>query len=263
MEKYDKNKFRIKSKSLSLSKINPYYDNKENYLPYKYKDPSFKTQYNGPLMQKDLYLLNLMNNRLKKVSSYKSIEKDELPLIQSTPIEISKKTDIVFNSAELEKQQLIKEYTKFAFIKLTNNFFNFNPVSSKSDLIKYRKNKFKGIPIYKERLKYNPKTFMVNFQKQINQNNYQNWEKIKEKYEKKELINPIKNDKYYDENKIWEILNINRRNVRNKSYKNFTEGNKQTDLILPENKRICIFKSEDKDGKKIFSPIKFKEDENI
>ena len=104
---------------------------------------------------------------------------------------------------------------------------------------------------------------MVNFQKQINQNNYQNWEKIKEKYEKKELINPIKNDKYYDENKIWEILNINRRNVKNKSYKNFTEGNKQTDLILPENKRICIFKSEDKDGKKIFSPIKFKEDENI
>ena len=263
MKKFDKNKFRIKSKSLSLSKINPYYDNKENYLPYKYKDPSFKTQYNGPLMQKDLYLLNLMNNRLKKVSSYKSIEKDELPLIQSTPIEISKKTDIVFNSAELEKQQLIKEYTKFAFIKLTNNFFNFNPVSSKSDLIKYRKNKFKGIPIYKERLKYNPKTFMVNFQKQINQNNYQNWEKIKEKYEKKELINPIKNDKYYDENKIWEILNINRRNIKNKSYKNFTEGNKQTDLILTENKRICIFKSEDKDGKKIFSPIKFKEDENI
>ena len=263
MKKFDKNKFRIKSKSLSLSKINPYYDNKENYLPYKYKDPSFKTQYNGPLMQKDLYLLNLMNNRLKKVSSYKSIEKDELPLIQSTPIEISKKTDIVFNSAELEKQQLIKEYTKFAFIKLTNNFFNFNPVSSKSDLIKYRKNKFKGIPIYKERLKYNPKTFMVNFQKQINQNNYQNWEKIKEKYEKKELINPIKNDKYYDENKIWEILNINRRNINNKSYKNFTEGNKQTDLILTENKRICIFKSEDKDGKKIFSPIKFKEDENI
>ena len=204
-----------------------------------------------------------MNNRLKKVSSYKSIEKDELPLIQSTPIEISKKTDIVFNSAELEKQQLIKEYTKFAFTKLTNNFFNFNPVSSKSDLIKYRKNKFKGIPIYKERLKYNPKTFMVNFQKQINQNNYQNWEKIKEKNEKKELINPIKNDKYYDENKIWEILNINRRNVKNKSYKNFTEGNKQTDLILTENKRICIFKSEDKDGKKIFSPIKFKEDENI
>ena len=50
MKKYDKNKFRIKSKSLSLSKINPYYDNKENYLPYKYKDPSFKTQYNGPLM---------------------------------------------------------------------------------------------------------------------------------------------------------------------------------------------------------------------
>ena len=270
MKKFDKNKFKIKPKSLSLSKINPYYDNKENYLPYKYKDPSFKTQYNGPLMQKDLYILNLMNNRLKKVVSYKNIEKDELPIIQSTPIEISKKTDIVFNSAELEKQQLIKEYTKFAFTKLKNSFFTFNPVSSKEDLIQYRKNKFRGIPIYKEKLRYNPKTFMLNFQKQIIQNNYQNWERIKEEYEKKELIKPIKKDKYYDENKIWEVLNINKKNAKINRYNNNTEGDKyyqdddQEKEVFPlsENKRICIFKSENKNGKKIFSPINFKENED-
>ena len=273
MNKFDKNKFKIKPKSLSLSKINPYYDNKENYLPYKYKDPSFKTQYNGPLMQKDLYILNLMNNRLKKVLSYKSLERDELPLIQSTPIEVSKKTDIVFNSVEFEKQQLIKEYTKFAFIKLKNSFFNFDPVSSKNDLIQYRKNKnkFRAIPIHKERLKYNPKTFMINFQKQIIQNNCQNWEKIKEEYEKKELNELLKKDKYYDENKIWEVLNIKKKNVKNEGHKHITEGDKynkddeqeKVSLPLSENKRICIFKSENKNGKKIFSPIKFKEKENI
>ena len=270
MKKFGKNKFKIKSKSLSLSKINPYYDNKENYLPYKYKDPTFKTQYNGPLMQKDYYLLNLMNNRLKKVITYKSLDKDELPLIQSKPIEIYKKTDLIFNSAELERQQLIKEYTKFAFSQLKRSFFNFNPVSSKNDLIKYRKNKFKGIPIFKEAIRYNPKTFMMNFQKQINQNNYQNWEKIKEEYEKRELNDPIKNDKYYDENKIWEILNINKRNIKNNNFNShLTDANqnnyeneqiKEENMPLSENKRICIFKSESKNWKKFFSPIKIKED---
>ena len=180
MRAFDKNKFKIKSKSLSLSKINPYYENKEHYLPYKYKDPSFKTKYNGPLMQKDYYILNLMNNRLKKAVSHKTINKEELPLIQSTPIEIFKKSDLVFNSSEIERQKFKKEYTKYAFIRLKKNFFNFNPISSRNDLIKYRKNKFRGIPNYKEQIKFNPKTFLMNFQKQINRNNYQNWEKIKE-----------------------------------------------------------------------------------
>ena len=268
MKKFGKNKFKIKSKSLSLSKINPYYDNKENYLPYKYNDPTFKTQYNGPLMQKDYYLLNLMNNRLKKVITYKSIDKDELPLIQSKPLEIYKKTDLVFNSAELEREQLIKEYTKFAFTQLKRSFFSFNPVASKNDLIKYRKNKFKGIPAFKETIRYNPKTFMMNFQKQINQNNYQNWEKIKEEYEKRELNAPIKNDKFYDENKIWEVLSINKKNMGNIFNRNFTEVNqnnyendhiKEENKALSENKRICIFKSESKNGKKFFSPLKLKD----
>ena len=262
MKKCELNKFIIKSKSLSLSKINPYYENKDNYLPYKYKDPSFKTQYNGPLMQKDYYILNLMKNRLKKVSSYKSMDKEELPLIQSIPIEISKKTDLVFNSGEIEKQKLLKEYTKYAFIKIKNNFFNFNPVSSKNDMINYRKCKFKGIPLYKEKIKYNPKLFMMNFQKQINQNNYKNWDKIKEEYEKKELNNLDKKDKYYDENKIYEILSINK-GVINNNYSLFTEGaqHNKDNKSLSENKKILIFKSKNKDGKKTFSPITIKDGE--
>ena len=111
---------------------------------------------------------------------------------------------------------------------------------------------------------------MLNFQKQIIQNNYQNWERIKEEYEKKELIKPIKKDKYYDENKIWEVLNINKKNAKINRYNNNTEGDKyyqddeQEKEIWPlsENKRICIFKSKNKNGKKIFSPINFKENED-
>ena len=259
-KKFDKNKFKKKSKSSSLSKINPYYDNRDNYLPYKYKDPSFKTKYNGPLMKKDLYLLNLMNNRLKKVESYEKLDKNELPMIQSSPIEVSKKKDLVLNSSEIEKQQFKKEYSKYIFYKLKNKFFNFNPITSRNDMIKYRKNKFRGIPMYKEKIRYNPKTFLVNFQ---NQNNYKNWEKIKEEYEKKELSAPIKNDKFYDENKIWEILNINKRNDKNfDSYIYYTEGdrhNKKISKSMSEKKRILIFKSESRDGKKFFSPIKMKD----
>ena len=207
MKKSEKNKFKINSKSLSLTKINPYFNNKENYLPYRYKDPSFKTEYNGPLMQKDYYIVNLMNNRLKKVNSYKKINKDNLPFIQSTPIEVSKKTDLVFNSAEYEKQKIIKEYAKYAFYQLKRHFFCFNPISSKNDLINYRRAKFKGKPLYKEKIRYNPKLFMVNFQNNINQNNYKNWERIKEEYELKEINEPQKIDRFYDANKIWKILN--------------------------------------------------------
>ena len=264
----EKNKFKIKNKSISLTKLNTYYDNKENYLPYKYKDASFKTQYNGHLMQKDYYIMNLMNNRLKKFSYNKSTNNNELPLIQSSPIEISKKTDIVFNSSEFEKQQLIKEYTKYAFTKLKKEFFNFNPVTSKNAMIRYRKNLFKGIPGGVEKVRYNPKLFLRNFQKQINQNNYKNWEKIKEEYEKKELNDPDRKDKFYDANKIYEVLRLSKGNTddnnltdRNKSIKE-NEGIKDTekfnDHIPDEYKRILIFKSENKHGKKIFSPITIK-----
>lgn len=48
------NIIKVNSKSLSLSKINPYYQNKDHYLPYKYKDPSFKTKYNGLLLKRFL-----------------------------------------------------------------------------------------------------------------------------------------------------------------------------------------------------------------
>ena len=76
MIKSYKNKdiFKENLKSISLHKINPYYENKSHYLPYKYIDPSFKTKYNGPLIQKDLYILNLINNRInKRKKNYLSI----------------------------------------------------------------------------------------------------------------------------------------------------------------------------------------------
>ena len=53
---------------------------------------------------------------------------------------------------------------------------------------------------------------------------------------------------------------MNKRNVKSYST-NLTEGNGL--IAFPENKKICIFKSENKDGKKVFNQIKEEEDEKI
>ena len=182
MKKFNKNKFEVNSKSCSLKKINPYYEDKRHYLPYRYSDPSFKKNYNGPLMQKDLYLLNIMNNHFNSPSEKFSFKTNpNLPLISSNPVELSTKKDIVFNSTEYYNNLREDLSTNYAFNKLKRKFFYFNPVLLKEQLINYRKCKFKGIPVNQDKLKYNPKTFFINFQKQVNENNFLNWEKLKKK----------------------------------------------------------------------------------
>ena len=217
MKKTNKNKFEINSKSISLTKLNPYYENKDHYLPYRYSDPSFKLKYNGPLMQKDLYLLNLMNNHFNASSSKKYDYKPNLPLIQSTQIDISKKKDIVFEPLEYYKTKNSEIKTNYAFSLLKKKFFYVNPVLLKKQLIDYRKNRFKGINVSQDKAKYNPNKYGLNFQKQVIENNYKNWEKIKEKHLKKELEGY--NDKYHDDNKIYEILKI-----KNPNKYNYTEA---------------------------------------
>lgn len=231
------NMFKINSKSLSLTKINPYYQSKDHYLPYKYKDPSFKTKYNGFLMQKDFYLFNLMKNHLKKRVSYKNNNQKNLPLIESHPIEVSKKTELVFNSEDFKKNQIINEYRKYAFSKLKKEFFNFNPVTSKSDMVNYRRAKFKNIPTYRQNVRYNPKMFILNFKKQINQ---KNWERIKQEYELKELQNGNKDDIFYDKDKIWEIINDNKKKFLNSINTEYSDNEQKKENELSKGKSMTL-----------------------
>ena len=209
MKKFNNDKFEINSKSCSLTKINPYYQDKTHYLPYRYKDPSFKVKYNGPLLQKDLYLLNLMNNHFNISSDKFSFKtKTELPLVNSNPIELSSKKDIVFNSEEYYKNQREDKSIDYAFSKLKRKFFYINPVFLKKELINYRKCKFKGTPLYQDKIKYNPKTFLLNFQKQVIENNCTNWEKLKNKHLEIETKRGDKDNKYHDNEKIYEVLGL-------------------------------------------------------
>ena len=214
MKKFIKNKFEVNAKSFSLTKLNPYYEDKAHYLPYRYKDPSFQKNYNGPLMQKDLYLLNLINNRFNVSSDKYSFKtKKNLPLINTNPIEISSKKDIVFNSTEYYKNQKPDKYINYSFDKLKKKFFYINPVFLKKQLIEYRKCKYKGIPTYQGKLKNDPRTFLIKFQKQLNENNYLNWEKIKKMHMENEAKKGNKIDKFHDKNKIYEILGIKNPNA--------------------------------------------------
>ena len=183
MKKFSKNKFEINTKSFSLTKVNPYFEDKSHYLPYRYNDPSFRKKFNGPLMQKDLYILNLLNNRFNVSSDKYSLKnKNNLPLINQNNFEISAKKDIVFNPTEYYKNQNRDKYINYNFDKLQKKFFYINPIFLKKQLVEYRKCKYKGIPIYQGQIKNNPKTFFLKFQKQVNDNNYLNWEKIKKQH---------------------------------------------------------------------------------
>ena len=75
----------------------------------------------------------------------------------------------------------------------------------KKELINYRKCKFKGTPLYQDKIKYNPKTFLLNFQKQVIENNCSNWEKLKNKHleiETKRGDKKLKSLKFNDYNKM-------------------------------------------------------------
>ena len=238
MKKFNNNKFEINSKSCSLTKLNPYYQDKTHYLPYRYNDPSFKVKYNGPLMQKDLYLLNLMNNHFNISSDKFSFKnKADLPLIKSNPIELSSKKDIVFNSTEYYNNQREDKSIDYAFSKLKRKFFYINPVLLKKELINYRKCKFKGIPLYQEQLKYNPKNFLLDFQQQVIENNCSNWDKLKKKRLEIESRREYIDNKYHDNEKIYEVLGLKiPKSVKRQSNYQFFFRHKTIKLSLTPNK---------------------------
>jgi len=49
------------NQTFSLSKLNPYLTQHGQELPYRYIDPSFKQNYTGPVLLKDLYFHNMYN----------------------------------------------------------------------------------------------------------------------------------------------------------------------------------------------------------
>ena len=103
----NKDKFKEYAKSISLHKIKSYYENRSHYLPYKYIDPSFRNKYKGPLMQKDLYILNLINNRInkrKKLLNNSKLKNKTQKNAKLSP-NIALTHELVLNSDEINKKK--------------------------------------------------------------------------------------------------------------------------------------------------------------
>ena len=186
----NKNKFKENTKSISLVKLNPYYEDKAHYLPYKYADPSFKIRYKGPLMQKDLYILNLMNNRINKrknLSNKKNEFKNRTEINQKLSPNVCITTEIIFNSKEIEKKNALDDYSNYITNLLKKKFFNFNPVKSKEKYIKFREYLYKDIPTYRGKPRKINNHYLTLFKKDIRNQTYKSWRKIEKDYQKRDL----------------------------------------------------------------------------
>lgn len=171
-----KNKFLVSQKSYSLTKINPYFNNPSNYLPFRYKDPSFKLKYKGLLMQKDLYILNLMKNNLNTNSlrtSDISNRRDFYKIEQQ--IEVANKKEL-FLPKENTKKKLYESYSdyiksliKTKFFLLNNNENNLKTINSDNNAKKYI-------------------NFKTSFRKEVNQKKLEKWDNIKKRYKEKENL---------------------------------------------------------------------------
>ena len=232
-----KNKFYSTAKSVNLSKINPYYENKDHYLPYRYTDPSFKTKYKGPLMQKDLYILNLMNNHLcknfnKTVKNFFTKSQPKSQFSSMLTSNVANLTELVFNSEELRKKQIMDDYSKYISSILKSNFFSFNPIASKDQLIKYREYLYNNVPTYKGKPRKIHTYYLNEFNEEMRNRNYKNWKKIKEEYKKKGFVE----DKYYNQNGMKDVKkNINRNEIeRNKNKNNLSESSSSNESEIED-----------------------------
>ena len=199
----NKNKFIENLKSISLTKINPYYENKSHYLPYKYTDPSFKTKYQGPLMQKDLYILNLINNRINKkkffLNNNKEKEKSEINNKLFPNVAVTK--DLIFNSNEIDKKKAKADFTGYMTSQIKKKFFDFNPIASKEKYSQIRYYMNNNIPLSRgEPIRINNKYYLNLYKQKMREQTYKSWKRIKNEYLKRDLTKDkyLRTDYNYD-----------------------------------------------------------------
>ena len=230
----NKNKFIENKKSISLHKINPYYENKSHYLPYKYIDPSFKSKYKGPLMQKDLYILNLFNKRINKknILFNNNKLKNKTQLLSKLTPNIAVTSELVLNNAEIEKKKVKQDYSNYITNIIKKKFFTFNPIKSKNKLIQYREYINKNIPTYKGKpRKLKSHYYLDAFQQKMRDQAYKSWKILEDKYIQRENSE----DKYLktDYNNFFFIANTFSRNNPNLTQKNFS-------IPIKKNKKIYL-----------------------
>ena len=62
---------KLKARSVSLTKLNPYYNKIGYHLPYNYEDPTFRKKCKGLFLKKDIYLQELIQKKLSNLPQVK------------------------------------------------------------------------------------------------------------------------------------------------------------------------------------------------
>ena len=62
---------KLNSRSVSLTKLNPYYNKIGYHLPYNYEDPTFRKTCKGLFLKKDIYLQELIQKKLSNLPQVK------------------------------------------------------------------------------------------------------------------------------------------------------------------------------------------------
>ena len=185
-------------------------------------------------MQKDLYMLNLINNRINKKKLFGSNSNNNKRKNQICPKllpNVAKTTELVFDSDEINKKKAKEDYSGYMTCLLRNKFLNFNPITSKNQLINYREYLFKDIPTYKGKPRIiNGNYYMDIYKQKMREQSYQNWKKIKSMYRK----NNISEDKY--------ILTDYNFNYDYKENKIFNHPNKYLNAIKTEKRKKTFYK---------------------
>ena len=141
---------KLKSRAVSLTRLNPYFNKVGYHLPYKYADPTFRKDCQGLFLKKDVELQKLIhknfghfpNIKIKKIKKHYFIDSNN----SAYPKEIILNT--VFPIYRT-KGNLVNKFMEMQ----EKNLFNFNPYITKYGSFSFGKNKKKKKIILQNNLK--------------------------------------------------------------------------------------------------------------
>ena len=132
---------KLNSRSVSLTKLNPYFNKIGYNLPYNYEDPTFRKKCKGLFLKKDIYLQELIQKKLSNLPQVKMKKKKRHYFIDSNNTAYPK--EIILNTVfPLKKRRNNNIANKF-FEMEERKLFDSNPYIIKYGSFSFGKDNFR------------------------------------------------------------------------------------------------------------------------
>ena len=132
---------KLNSRSVSLTKLNPYFNKIGYNLPYNYEDPTFRKKCKGLFLKKDIYLQELIQKKLSNLPQVKMRKKKRHYFIDSNNTAYPK--EIILNTVfPLKKRRNNNIANKF-FEMEERKLFESNPYIIKYGSFSFGKDNFR------------------------------------------------------------------------------------------------------------------------